>query len=55
MLKNEPTLAIVAVDTEENERLRFGVIHSVIHFTPSSGYSRVGVPFGPHLDGSRKY
>ena len=32
MLKNEPTLAIAAVDTEENERLRFWVIHSVYSF-----------------------
>ena len=32
MLQNEPTLAIVAVDTEENERLRFWVIHSVYSF-----------------------
>ena len=32
MLKNEPTLAIVAVDTEENERLRFGVNYSVYSF-----------------------
>ena len=34
MLKNEPTLAIVAVDTEENERLKFWVIHSVYSFQP---------------------
>ena len=33
MLQNEPTLAIVAVDTEENERLRFGVNYSVYSFT----------------------
>ena len=33
MLKNEPTLAIVAVDTEENERLRFEVNFSVYSFT----------------------
>ena len=32
MLKNEPTLAIVAVDTEENERLKFGVNYSVYSF-----------------------
>ena len=34
MRKNAPTLAIVAVDTEENERLRFGVNYSVIHSPP---------------------
>ena len=33
MLQNAPTLAIVAVDTEENERLRFGVNYSVYSFT----------------------
>ena len=33
MLQNEPTLAIAAVDTEENERLRFGVNYSVYSFT----------------------
>ena len=32
--KNAPTHAIVAVDTEENERLRFGVNYSVIHSPP---------------------
>ena len=29
MLQNAPSLAIVAIDTEENERLRFGVNYSV--------------------------
>ena len=33
MRKNEPALTIVAVDTEENERLRFGVNYSVYSFT----------------------
>ena len=32
MLQNEPTLAIVAVDTEENERLKFGVNYSIYSF-----------------------
>ena len=42
MLKNEPTLAIVAVDTEENERLKFGVNYSIYSFTSlvaSQGWS----------------
>ena len=33
MLQNEPTLTIVAVDTEENERLTFGVNYSVYSST----------------------
>ena len=33
MLQNAPTLAIVAVDTDENERLKFGVIYSVYSYT----------------------
>ena len=37
MLQNEPTLAIVAVDTEENERLKFGVNYSVYSFTSLPG------------------
>ena len=45
MLQNEPTLAIVAVDTEENERLRFGVNYSVYSFT-SLVHSHVNVAFG---------
>ena len=32
MLQNEPTLAIAAVDTEENERLKFGVKYSAYSF-----------------------
>ena len=33
MLQNAPSLAIVAVDTEENERLKFGVNYSVYSVT----------------------
>ena len=33
MLQNAPTLAIEAVDTEENERLQFGVNYSVYSLT----------------------
>ena len=32
MLQNARTLAIVAVDTEENERLKFGVNYSIYSF-----------------------
>ena len=40
MLQNAPGLAIVAVDTEENERLKFGVnysVYSVTSLVPSNG------------------
>ena len=52
MRKNAPTLAIVAVDTEENERLRFGVKYSVpIHSRSESLEPRVAQGLGHVVGG----